>query len=582
MTALVKAMDNFTPSQIGENGHSEYTWSNNTREQIIQLSFQLTRASSTAIVSSLSERVDSILSTLKTDYQSRRICKEVYIEYMSIMFKLIGQTRDIVDGKGEYTLAYMMLGIWNKHFPELARFAFRLFVQGSINSKSDGESVEHPYGSWKDVKHLIMYLQLTGINDSVALENYAIELLNNQLKMDETADVPSLAAKWVPREKSKHSGLFSRLAKNYYSHYLSSALTESSLKRATLKAKMDYRKLISSLNKKLDTVQIKQCANTWSDIDPTRQTSITLHKQKKAFLNLNKRGEQRSLLDDRVLCAEKFTEFAAKAARGEVSVKGKRVGLNDFTKNAMNLIHSDQQTSSEAQLLNAQWTNNSLQTGALGKMIAMVDVSGSMIGDPLHAAIALGIRIAEKSMLGKRVLTFSASPNWVNLESCNDFISMVEVVQMSAWGMNTNFNAALDLILDAIVQQALPAEDVEDMVLTILSDMQMDAADSSINSSSLIDSITNKYAEAGIRVCGKPYKPPHILFWNLSSTTGFPTMSTQQNASMMSGFSPALLNLFCEQGIDALQSCSPWSLFLKSLENARYDVLGDRLREEFE
>jgi hypothetical protein len=492
---------------------------------------------------------------------------------------LIGQTRDLVDGKGEYTLAYMMLGVWNKHFPELARFAFSLFVQGSINSEKE---TEHPYGSWKDVKHLIKYLQISETKDSVALENYAIELLNSQLKIDETADVPSLAAKWVPREKSKHSGLFTRLAKNYYSHYLASALTESSIKRAILKAKMDYRKLISSLNKRLDTVQIKQCANTWADIDPANQTSITLHKQKKAFLNLNKRGEQRSRLDDRVLCAEKFTEFAAKAARGEVEVKGKRIGLNDFSKNAMDLIYSNLQTSSEAQILNAQWTNNSLQTGALGKMIAMVDVSGSMSGDPLHAAISLGIRIAEKSMLGKRVLTFSANPRWINLDSCNDFISMVEVVQLSDWGMNTNFNAALDLILDAIVQQALPAEDVEDMVLTILSDMQMDAADSSSNSSSLMDSIASKYAEAGLRVCGKPYKPPHILFWNLRSCSGFPTLSTQQNASMMSGFSPALLNLFCEQGIDALQSCSPWSLFLKSLENPRYTVLSDRLREEFE
>lgn len=582
MTALVNAMDNFTPSQIGENGHSEYTWSKNTREQIVQLSFQLTRISSPNIISNLAQRVDSILTTLKTDYQSRKICKEVYIEYMSIMFKLIGQTRDIVDGKGEYTLAYMMIGVWDNHFPKLAMFAFSLFVQGITES----ETIDHPYGSWKDVKNLIKYLQTSpDINDSTELENYAIELLNNQLKIDAEADLPSLAAKWVPREKSKHSGLFSRLAKNYYSHYLSSALTEASIKRATLKAKMDYRKLISSLNKKLDTVQIKQCANTWVDIDPTRQTSITLHKQKKAFLNLTKKGEQRSLLEDRILCAEKFTEFAAKAARGEVEVKGKRVGLNDFTKNALDLIHNQKQVSSEAQLLNAQWINNSLQTGALGKMIAMVDVSGSMTGDPLHAAIALGVRIAEKSMLGKRVLTFSAKPNWVNLESTDNFISMVEVLQVADWGMNTNFNAALNLILDAIIQQSLPAEDVEDMVLTILSDMQMDSADSSCsnsNSNTLIDSITTKYAEAGIRVCGKPYKPPHILFWNLRSSTGFPTLSTQPNASMMSGFSPALLNLFCEQGIDALQSCSPWSLFLKSLENPRYNVLGDRLREEFE
>jgi hypothetical protein len=574
MTALVSAMDNFTPSQLGENGHSEYTWSSNTREQIVQLSFQLTRASSPKIVESLAVRVDSILSKLKTDFTRGLIAKEVYLEYMSIMFRLIGQTRDIIDGKGEYTLAYMQLSIWQKHFPELAKFAFKCFVLSDELSDTDSK---HPYGSWKDVKHLIKYLDENGTNSNSPLPEYAMQLLNDQLRADSVAEVPSLAAKWTPREKSQHSTLFNRLAKRYYSEYLQSALNEPAIKKATLKAKMDYRKLITSLNRKLDTVQIKQCANMWSDIDPKSQTSITLHKQKKAFLNLTKTGAQRSTSDDRIACAATFTEFAEKAAKGEVEVKGKRVGLNDFTKEALSLISSRQQNSSEAKLLNAQWLNNSLQTGALGKMIPMVDVSGSMSGDPMNAAIALGIRIAEKSMLGKRVLTFSATPNWVNLDGANDFVSMVSVLQVAEWGMNTNFLAALNLILDAIVQQKLPAEDVEDMVLTILSDMQIDQADP--KSASISDLIELKYAEAGIRVCGKPYKPPHILFWNLQSSSGFPTLSTRKNTSMMSGFSPALLNLFCEQGLNALQSVSPWSLLIKSLENTRYNALDTKIRE---
>jgi hypothetical protein len=153
----------------------------------------------------------------------------------------------------------------------------------------------------------------------------------------------------------------------------------------------------------------------------------------------------------------------------------------------------------------------------------------------------------------------------------------VSVLKVADWGMNTNFLAALNLILDAIVQQKLPAEDVEDMVLTILSDMQIDQADP--NAASMADLIEKKYAEAGIRVCGKPYKPPHILFWNLSSSSGFPTLSTRKNTSMMSGFSPALLNLFCEQGLNALQSVSPWSLLIKSLENPRYNALDAKIRE---
>jgi len=578
MTALISAMDNFTPSQLGENGHSEYTWSSNTREQIVQLSFQLTRAASPKIVDALATRVDSILSKLKTDFTSSKISREIYLEYMSIMFRLIGQTRDIIDGKGEYTLAYMQLSVWMKHFPELAMFALKCFVKSDELSDTDSSSSsKHPYGSWKDIKHLVKYLETNCKNNYSPLIVYAMQLLNDQLRADSVSEVPSLAAKWTPREKSQHSTLFCRLAKDYYSEYLQTAPNEQAIKKATVKTKMDYRKLITSLNRKLDTVQIKQCANTWSEIVPTKQTSITMHKQKKAFLNVTKKGAQRSTSDDRIACAATFTEFAAKAAKGEVEVKGKRVGLNDFTKEALELINSQQQKTAQAQLLNAQWLNNSLQTGSLGKMIAMVDVSGSMTGDPMNAAIALGLRIAEKSMLGKRVLTFSATPKWVNLDGADNFVSMVSLLRVADWGMSTNFLAALNLILDAIVQQKLPAEDVEDMVLTILSDMQIDSADS--KSASLIDLIEEKYAAAGLRVCGKPYKPPHILFWNLQSGTGFPTLSTRKNTSMMSGFSPALLNLFCEQGLSALQSASPWSLFMKSLENPRYSALDAKVRE---
>lgn len=580
MAALINSLDNITPSNCGENGHKEYTWSNNIRERILQLSFQLTRnTTANNNLLSLAGIVDNILSELKRGYRARVILKEEFLEYMSIMFRLVGQTRDIIDGKGEYKLSYMLLSVWQRHYSSLAAFAFRLFVLG------DGQRVIHPYGSWKDVKYMIQYMEEDNtVCNPESLIVFAVNLINTQIRQDVVAVTPSLAAKWVPREKSHFFRLFTRLALEYFPEYSATAYTETSINKATTKAKMDYRKIISSLNRQLETVQINQCANTWSKIDPANQTSITMHKQKKAFLNLNKKGEQRSQLEDRIQCAKKFTDFADNAARGEVSIKGLRIGLNDFTKNAFELIRYKKQLSPEAQILNAQWLNNSLQNGALGKMIAMVDTSGSMTGDPMNAAIALGIRIAEKSMLGKRVLTFSASPTWVNLDGCDNFVSMVEKVSVADWGMNTNFLAALNLILDAIVEQKMDAIDVEDMVLTILSDMQIDAASQSGGStfSSMMELIERRYADAGIRVCGKPYKPPHILFWNLRSTGGFPTLSTQPNASMMSGFSPVLLNLFCEQGLNALQACSPWLLLVKSLANDRYQVLDEQLRHELD
>jgi len=210
-----------------------------------------------------------------------------------------------------------------------------------------------------------------------------------------------------------------------------------------------------------------------------------------------------------------------------------------------------------------------------------VDVSGSMEGDPMHVAIALGIRIAEKSVLGKRIMTFSSKPTWINLDGYDDFVPQVEIIKKAEWGMNTNFYAALNLILDAIILNKMEPEDVQDMVLVVLSDMQMDSGDK-CNKQTLYDTMKAKYEAAGIRVHGKPYKPPHILFWNLRSTSGFPSLSNQPNVSMMSGFSPAILNLFCEQGMSSLEACTPWFLLQRSLENERYKIMGDKLIEEIQ
>jgi len=389
----------------------------------------------------------------------------------------------------------------------------------------------------------------------------------------------SLAAKWIPREKSSFGWLFEQLATNFFSHIMLTANTDVRKQKAILKCKTEYRKILSALNKKIDTTQIKQCGHDWANIDFSKTTSITLSKQKKAFLNVKKNGETRCPEDtDRVQCAEHFNAHIQKAVKGEVEMKGKRVAMADFTKQARDLIRV-RRGQAERDLLNSQWRDNSSQNGALGKMIAMVDVSGSMEGDPMEVAIALGIRIAEKSALGKRVMTFSSTPTWVNLEPYPDFISQVAVVQRAPWGMNTNFHAALDLILDAIIQNKMAPEDVEDMVLVVLSDMQMDSGDN-CNKQALYNTMKEKYEAAGIRVHGKGYKPPHILFWNLRSTSGFPTLSNQPNVSMMSGFSPSLLNLFCDQGLEALQSCTPWSLLMKSLENERYAIMGNKLSEE--
>ena len=570
MSAIINALDSYTQMQIGEKGHVEYGWSNDIRERILQLSFQLTRTNDNGI-----NKLQLVLQKLLTDLKhmiasEKLIDREIGKGLLGVLYKMIGHTRDIIDGKGEYALSYMMIYTWYDYYPELAKFALKCLVDL-------GDKSIHQYGSWKDIKYLCEYCKSKSNDEMHPIICYAIELVNEQLRRDYASHVSnstdiSLVAKWVPREKSAFSWLYQHLAVNYYGNYMVTANDAFSQKKALLKCKTEYRKLISDLNRKIDTLQIKQCGHKWATIDFNKTTSISLAKQKKAFLNIKKNGETRYPYSaDRILCAENFKDHINKTVTGETEMKGKRVGMAEFTRQALSV-----KSQIEIDLLNSQWRDNSSQTEGLGNMIAMVDTSGSMDGDPMHVAIALGIRIAEKSALGKRVMTFSCKPTWVNLEPHSDFVSKVQTITSAEWGMNTNFYAALNMILDAIILNKMDPEDVQDMVLVILSDMQIDQGDRGA-SDTMYANIKKKYEDAGIRVHGKPYKAPHILFWNLRSTQGFPTLSNQANASMMSGYSPSILNLFCEKGMSALQSCTPWSLLEKSLENDRYKIMGDKI-----
>jgi hypothetical protein len=601
MTELVNALDNFTPTQRGENEHAEYGYSNSLRERLVQFSFQVTRITKGSSMDAVEKVLRGLLTDLKNDLTNKKWMSGTSIEMLVMLFKMIGHTRDVEDGKGEYALSYMMIYVWEQYWPELAAYALTTFVQnivpGDNTSSEDADATTvvktTPYGSWKDIKHFCTYLKGRNhcLEDSLLMRT-AVELLNDQLRLDidalnadENASI-SLAGKWCPREKSTNNGwLHEVLALDFFSNFLYTAKTPESKQKASGKAKTHYRKMLSRLNAHLGTVQVAQCSKRWSEIKPEEQTSITLFKQKRAFLNKTKKNEVRTDDPDRIACAEHFNEFIAKTATGEVKAKGKRVSMADFTKEAVELMRGQNVDNEfwsrpEVTLLNAQWLNNSEQTGQLGKMIAMVDTSGSMIGDPMNAAIALGIRVADKSILGRRVMTFDSKPAWINLDGCEGFVQCVKMVDGCSWGMSTNFYSALDMILDVIVQKNLGADIVKDMVLAIFSDMQINQGDSSYTSDkTMSERIAIKYAEAGVKVCGVPYTPPHILFWNLRSLSGAPALSTTNNTSMLSGFSPALLNTFCEKGWEELQSATPWVTLKEQIDNPRYYCLQNKCME---
>jgi len=609
---MISALDSFTSARIGENGHTELDWSNDIQEKIVQFDFQCVRTNSEGI-SELSRTLYLILYHLFNSKDENRK------EHLTTLFKIIGKTRDINGGKGEYALAYMMIWTWYKFFPEMAKSALRLFVLDPIELDPSNTSQE-PYGSWKDMKYFCKYAMDQGAPIVHPLIEICITEINAKLRQDDqiyntdgnAEKKISLVAKWIPREESGKFGfLYEELAVNYFPEYIVTAKTEASKEKALKKCKTQYRMLCSKLNRHLDTVQIKQTAKNWAEIDHARTTSITMVKQRKAFLNQRKDGRTRSKDPDRIVCAENLRSYLNSLKTQAKEVKGKNVGMDMFASQAISIlgigntyrsvIHKE-----EVDILNSQWRDNSNKKNAkgLGPMVAIVDTSGSMTGEPLHAALSLGCRVAENSILGRRVMTFSSDPTWINLENCNEFTDMISTImqQSNKAGLGTNFYKALDMILSAIEEHRIPADEVENMILAIFSDMQMDdnlhvmttpGAQSYIYTDvekeiargkwdSLFQQIKTKYADTGMRLYGKPLNPPHILFWNLRKTNGFPTLTTEAGCSMMSGFDPVILNMFCELGIQSLKEMTPYMTLMKLLSNDRYIPLEKIARQHLE
>ena len=277
MTAIISALDTYTAIQSGENEHVEYAWSNNIKEKILQFSFQVTRTDDNG-VKNLELKLTDLLITLKNNIVSSSVSeRQVAKELLSILYKIIGHTRDIIDGKGECVLTYMMIYTWYNFFPQLACFALKCLVDLDNNT--------HQYGSWKDIKYFCEYCKKQGEDLVHPLIQYSVQLINEQLKKDvlpETTNV-SLLAKWVPREKSNFSWIYETLACDYFKEIMETANTDERKRKAVLKCKTQYRKILSWLNEHIDTLQIKQCGKKWSEIDFNNVTSISISKQKQAF-----------------------------------------------------------------------------------------------------------------------------------------------------------------------------------------------------------------------------------------------------------------------------------------------------------
>ena len=487
---------------------------------------------------------------------------------------LLFQTRNIRGGKGERALAYDMLVALDKKQHALSLALLPLFSK---------------YGCWRDLFKLA---------ENKAFTEAVMDLVVKQFALDNAAVVTeggkvSLLAKWAPREKSHGAPLAKLLAKRLFANSL--VVSEK------LKA---YRKMISALNKHIDTVEIKMCDRHFADIEPGHVPGRALQKYRRAFLNEastwqdGKRvqrpgGEDRSSEYDRVEAGRHFSEHFAAGAKGDVIIKGADTVYPHEVVQAVYQSHDISE--SERNLRLGQWlafVAKAKEGGALKNCLAMCDFSGSMDGLPKMVSLALGLLIAEVSGTNK-ILTFDSEPKWHTFEPDHNLYQKVASIGDIGQGLSTDFQKAMDLVLTDIKERRCRPEDVpKDLI--VFTDMGWDQACSSSEKSPYtgnqyrnnvktapwqthIQMIRENFRRAGEDMWGTPFQPPRIVIWNLRAEySDFHARADEEGVVMLSGWSPALFKVLQEKGIEVL---TPYAALRLQLDDPMYQPVRDLVRK---
>lgn len=285
-------------------------------------------------------------------------------------------------------------------------------------------------------------------------------------------------------------------------------------------------------------------ARAWESVVYTRVASVAMKNYKDLFLKHD---------------AERFNAYLADVKSGK-----KRIAAGALLPHQ--IIESLGEDGDDGGVADLQWQRMVDDMRALGKLnncVAVCDVSGSMSGLPMDVCIALGLLVSELTddPWRGRVITFSERPN-IHMIKGETLSEKTEFVRSMDWGMNTDFQAVFDKILEVAVGAGLPAEKMVRRVL-VFSDMEFDQASANPWETDY-EAIVRKFSEAGYGAA-----VPEIVFWNLRDSKAVPVMSGQKGVALVSGFSKNLLKLFLDGG----GTFTPRVVMEKAIAGPEYDQL---------
>ncbi len=577
----------FGSFKYGESGHIEQTWSYNVYDKIYQLYFQLVRSDDQEQMNKL----ENILQELLMYLFSSNYTIQKYKNEISNLYKLVGHTRDIIKGKGERKLTYMQIYQWYLISPNLAFY----LIESCVDSL---DKVQHPYGSWKDVKYIADYVYQKTKNKDHPIINFMIGLCHFHIKKDyqdmlENKPI-SLIAKWMPRKSlnnKKYDWFFEKLAYYYYQEYIATS-NKNTIHKAKRKCEMNMRKTLSSLNKYSHTLEIKLTDKKWRYIDFNEVPSLSMNKYYYSFLNETKLGNVKYDNNDRKMCSEKFKDFIDNKTNINVSKITPYYLVKEVVKNK--LWDHCRTNSYQRKLLNKQWNSYVKSKNIdIKNIIPMIDLSYSMekeANKPLYTSIAMGILISEinNNIFKNRVLTFDSNPSWIKFNEEQDFCDKVKKIIDNRWGCEPNLYKSCRLILDTITKHNIRPKELKNLTIAIFSNMQInDNCPIYLFKSTniLYNNIKSMFINIGVNNTNNksPYPVPHILFWNLISGDGFPCAVSTYNSTMLSGYNDNLLKyLTFKKSKHNLKYITPTDMINEILSQHRYYFLEKKLFTELQ
>jgi len=203
-------------------------------------------------------------------------------------------------------------------------------------------------------------------------------------------------------------------------------------------------------------------------------------------------------------------------------------------------------------------------------ILPMIDVSGSMMGEPLAIAISLGMYLSErtKGEFKDMFLTFDDNPELVKITG-DSVLERLSRIRSSNWGMNTDFTKAYQHILDVAVKHDVVPESMPSMLL-VLSDMQFDDSQGGYYGSKSMTHFGHMkkvYEDAG-------YELPKIVFWNLDAHMGTPAECSDDSVAMVSGYSPSIM-----KAILNAEEFTPMDVMMEALKDIELNYIN--LPEDF-